>query len=208
MNDKIINVVIADDNRFFCDALKDSLQFHKEINILKTLTSLNQVIAYTKTNFFDVLILDINFNGESSLDYIEEIKQDKDFKIIILTTLNTNIFKNKTLKNKHINAFVGKDSELIKFKEIIISTYYSKMENKITLKNKVNIDDLSFTKRKIEVLQSLYKFSNMKEEELSKKLNISVSCLKTHKRELFEITNTKNTPELIKFGIQNRIIVS
>ena len=208
MNDKIINVVIADDNRFFCDALKDSLQFHKEINILKTLTSLNQVIAYTQTNFFDVLILDINFNGESSLDYIEEIKQDKDFKIIILTSLNTNIFKNKALKNKHINTFVGKDSELIKFKEIIISTYYSKMENKITLKNKVNIDDLSFTKRKIEVLQSLYKFSNMKEEELSKKLNISVSCLKTHKRELFEITNTKNTPELIKFGIQNKIIVS
>ncbi|MGJ8745021.1 hypothetical protein [Polaribacter sp.] len=47
-----------------------------------------------------------------------------------------------------------------------------------------------------------------KEKELSKTLHISESSLKSHKRDLFEITNTKNTPELIKFGIQQGIIIS
>ncbi|WP_299434498.1 hypothetical protein [uncultured Aquimarina sp.] len=36
---------------------------------------------------------------------------------------------------------------------------------------------------------------------------VHVNALKSHKRELFEITDTKNTPELIKFGIQNGLII-
>ena len=78
--------------------------------------------------------------------------------------------------------------------------------NKIS--SKISVDNYKFTKRKLEVLQALYIHSDKNEKELSTILNITESSIKSHKRELFEITNTKSTPELIKFGIRKGLIVS
>ena len=207
MNKTPIKVVIADDNRFFCEALKDSLHQHDEINVIAFVTTIQEVIQFTNNNFLDILILDINFNGENSLDYINQIKGENQFKIITLTTLNNNFIKNRALENK-IDAFIGKDSDLSKFKDIIINCYNTEGEKAIDNSSKIKVGNLIFTKRKLVVLEALYKHSDKKEKELSTILNITESSLKSHKRELFEITNTKSTPELIKFGIQNGLIVA
>lgn len=208
MNNEIIKVVIADDNVFFCDALKDSLQNHNNIDVVKTISNLDSLIEFSKTKSFDLLILDVNFNGVNSLDYLNKIKNQKsNFKIIALTTLNNNFIKNKALENG-IDTFVGKDTDFNKFKEILTDCYYSSKKSIKYNFKKINIKNLIFTKRKIEILQALYKFSDLKEKEISEKLNISENSLKTHKRDLFEITNTNNTIDLIKFGIQNGIIIS
>ena len=208
MMNKTIEIVIADDNRFFCDALKDSLNTHKELHILHTFTTLKALIEYTNNYNLDVLILDVNFNGESSLDFIDEIKRkNKDFKIIALTTMNNNFIKEKAINNG-VDIFVGKDGDLQNFKEIILNCFFdATIPNKNT-SSKINIENYTFTKRKLEVLQALYIHSNKNEKELSTILNITESSLKSHKRELFEITHTKSTPELIKFGIQKGLIVA
>ncbi|MDX6746092.1 response regulator transcription factor [Polaribacter sp. PL03] len=208
MMNKTIEIVIADDNRFFCDALKDSLNTHKELHILHTFTTLKALIEYTNNYNLDVLILDVNFNGESSLNFIDEIKRkNKDFKIIALTTMNNNFIKEKAINNG-VDIFVGKDGDLQNFKEIILNCFFdATIPNKNT-SSKINIENYTFTKRKLEVLQALYIHSNKNEKELSTILNITESSLKSHKRELFEITHTKSTPELIKFGIQKGLIVA
>ncbi|MFD2528346.1 MULTISPECIES: response regulator transcription factor [Polaribacter] len=202
-----INIVIADDNRFFCDALKDSLNFHEELNVIQTFNNLDHLISFTSLNKFDVLILDVNFNGKSSLDFLNEIKKNNNFKIIALTTMNNNYIKNKAISNG-VDFFVGKDEDLENFKEVILTCFMSKTVKKNKSSFKVEIDNYKFTKRKLEILQALYDYSNKKEKELSAILNITESSLKSHKRELFEITLTKSTPELIKFGIQKGIIIT
>lgn len=207
MNNIPIKVVIADDNRFFCEALKDSLQQHQEINVIAFVTTISEVIHFANNNIFDILILDINFNGANSLDYINQIKGENQFKIITLTTLNNNFIKNRALENS-VNAFIGKDSDLSKFKDVIIDCYNNDKTETVKTNSKIRIGNLVFTKRKLVVLQALYKYSDKKEKELSTILNITESSLKSHKRELFEITNTNSTPELIKFGIQNGLIVA
>lgn len=209
MINKTIKIVIADDNRFFCDALKDSLNIHKELSVIKTFTTIQELINYTNQANFDILILDVNFKGENSLDFINDIrKSSSEFCIISLSTLNNNYIKGKAVE-MGVNYFVSKDSDLSNFKKTILNCYnnytqlsHSKSGNKITINNMV------FTKRKLEILQALYHFANQKEIDLAKKLNLSISALKTHKRELFEITNTNNTPELIKFGIKNGLILN
>lgn len=202
---KPIEIVIADDNHFFCEALKDSLNAHDEFTINHIFTTINSLITFTKTNQFDILILDINFNGESSLDFISEIrKNNSDFKIISLTTLNNNAIKNEAIQ-KGVDLFLGKDSDFSIFKYVILNCF--KGETSILKKDIYKINNRKLSARKIELLQSFYKNAAKTEKELSKILNISESTIKTHKRELFEITNTKNTAELIKFGIQNGLII-
>lgn len=203
-----IQVVIADDNRFFCDALKDSLQQHKEITVTNTFTTLNELISFTNNSFLNILILDINFNGLSSLDYIKQIKpKEAFFKIIALTTLNNNYIKEKALENG-VDLFVGKDSNLSAFKNKILDCFHNDNQQDNNSSSKIHLNNFIFTKRKLEILQVLYKHSDKTEKEISTILCISESALKSHKRELFEITNTKNTLELIKFGIQNGLIIA
>ena len=208
MKNNLIKIVIADDNRFFCEALKDSLNIHKELSVAHTFTSLDPLIYFTKTHNFDVLILDVNFHGQSSLDVVDKIKTKRNrFKIIALTTMNNNFIKEKAYSNG-VDFFVGKDTDLSNFKEVILNCFHNNLATIDTNSTKIKIGNYIFTKRKLEILQALFIHSDKKEKELSKTLSISESSLKSHKRDLFEITNTNNTPELIKFGIQNGLIVS
>ena len=208
MSENPIRVVIADDNRFFCDALKDSLNNHKELNVINTFTTLNELINFTNLHNLDVLVLDVNFNGESSLDFINKIRiKESNFKIIALTTMNNNFIKQKAYLNG-IDFFIGKDTDLANFKDEIINCFYSNLTAIEIKSKKIKIGNYIFTKRKLEIIQALYIHSDKKEKELSTILNITESSLKSHKRELFESTNTKSTPELIKFGIQNGLIVA
>lgn len=203
-----IKIVIADDNRFFCDALKDCLDTHAEFKVINTFTTLKELINFTNYQTLNLLILDVNFNGESSLDFIDALKKEKsDFKIIILTTMNNNFIKEKAL-NKGVDAFVGKDGNLENFKKIILDCFNNQALKKDKISSKIKIDNYTFTKRKLEILQALFVHSDKTEKELSAILHITESSLKSHKRELFEITHTKSTPELIKFGIQKSLIIA
>ncbi|AUC84447.1 hypothetical protein CW731_03640 [Polaribacter sp. ALD11] len=205
---KPLRIVVSDDNRFFCDALKDSLNIHEELNVIETFTTLKKLIEFTSSHNLDVLILDVNFNGQCSLDYIEKIKPvHKNFKIIALTTMNNNFIKEKAINNG-VDFFVGKDGNLESFKEVILNCYVEEPVKNNKIYSKINIDNYTFTKRKLEILQALYFHSDKNEKELSAILNITESSLKSHKRDLFEITHTKSTPELIKFGIQKGLIVA
>lgn len=207
MNRTSIKIVIADDNRFFCDALKDSLNKHKELSVKNTFTTINDLIKFTQNNNLDILILDVNFNGENSLDFIPQIKQpSSNFKIIALTTMNNNYMREKA-HNKGVDLFIGKDGDLANFKSVILDCFNNDRVKKSKINAKIKVGNYTFTKRKLEILQALYIHSDKKEKELSETLNITESSLKSHKRELFEISNTKNTPELIKFGIQNGLIL-
>ncbi len=203
---KPIKIVIADDNRFFCEALKDSLQNHNSFKIVSTFTNLTKLIDFTKNHSFDLLILDINFKGINSLDYLDKIKSNGSFKIIALTTMNNVYIKNQAL-NKGVDCFVGKDSDFSAFKSTIISCFNNQTKSKIIKKNKFEIEDKLITKRKLQILQALYDYSENNEAEIAEKLFISKTTFKNHKTELFEITNTKNTPDLIRFGIKNGLIV-
>lgn len=208
MNKPRIKIVIADDNKFFAAALKDSLKQHNEFTVIATLNTINDVINFTNNNTLDILILDVNFNGVSSLNYITVIKNSNSlFKIIALTTLNNNFIKREAEK-KGIDFFVGKDTNLSNFKTKILDCFYGNITQiKTKTSTKITVKNLTFTRRKLYVLQELYTHSEKNESELSKVLNISESTLKSHKRELFEISNTKNTSELIRFGIKNGLII-
>lgn len=203
-----LKIVIADDNKFFAEALKDSLKQHSEFKIIATLHTVDEVINFTQNNLLDILILDVNFKGISSLNYISKIRKHNSlFKILALTTLNNNFIKQEA-KEKGIDYFVGKDTDFSMFKNTILDCFYSSsVRKKVNNLSKITINNLKFTKRKLAVLQALYTHSEKNGKAVASILKINENTLKSHKRELFEITNTKSTSELIKFGIKNGLII-
>ncbi|MCT4638244.1 MAG: response regulator transcription factor [Bacteroidales bacterium] len=79
------------------------------------------------------------------------------------------------------------------------TTYYDvKTLTKIDSKNK------TLTKRELEVLKLIA--TGLKESEIAKKLFISINTVKYHKKNLFSKYNIRNSAELIRFAINNKII--
>ena len=205
-----IKVAIADDNIFLAEALAENLNNSDSIKVTKTIDSVSGLIAYMPESDFDILILDINFNGTSSLDYIDQIKKHrKNFKIIALTTLD-NEYTRQLAKAKGIDFFKGKNTAYDNFIQTVINCHNSKKTSKVKkrISNTVLINKVKFTQTKVNVLKALYEHSGKTEIEIAKYLNISVSSLKTHKRQLYEMTNTTRIVDLIKFAFNNGILIS
>lgn len=204
-----IEVVIADDNIFLAKALAENLNNSEAIHVSNTFEDIQSLVEYVPNSSFDILILDINFNGQSSLDFIEQIKAVRtDFKIIALTTLNNSFIKQEALK-KGIDLFKGKNTAYENFDQVIINCHTAAE----AIKNKSNstsyfIQNIRFTQTKIKVIKGLYNHSGKTETEIANILNISTSALKTHKRQLFEMTNTSKIVDLIKFGLKNGILIN
>ncbi len=164
---------------------------------------------YCKSSSFDILILDVNFGGINTLEQIKEIRHSiSDFKIIVLTTLENNYIKTLA-HNANINAFISKNSSFKNFESVIEDCYENLSFFRIAIEEKTSIviNGISFTERKIEILKALYKFSYENEKNIAEKLNISYETLKSHKRELFEMTDTHRLVDLIKFGLKNGILL-
>ena len=209
MKDNTIKVVIADDNVFFSETLKVSLEAVSDIHITAILNEYESLVAYCKSSFFDILILDVNFAGINTLENIHEIRPNKDdFKIIVLTTIEKQYIKTLA-HNANVNAFVSKNESFKNFEYIIRDCHKNETYYKIDIKEKTTIDinGIVFTNRKVEILQFLYKYSYETEKELANRLNISFHALKSHKKELFEMTNTNKLIDLIKFGLKHGILL-
>jgi len=206
-NNELIKIVIADDNVFFGEALRDSLN-RKNIQVLALFNTIEDLCYYTSKHDFDILILDINFNGISSLDYLSTIKpQQAFFKILCLTTLNNNYVKNRALEGG-VHSFIGKDSIFNDFETILLNCFHDSSSPPPPKPfHKVNINSLTFTQRQLKILDALYEYAGKTESEIADFLCISIYTLKSHKRELFEITDTKNNTDLVKFGIKNGLIL-
>ncbi|MEQ3665314.1 MULTISPECIES: response regulator [unclassified Olleya] len=204
-----IKIIIADDNKFFAQALKESLEKNPKLKIIKMFYQLDDLANNCSSFYFDILILDINFKGENSLLIIDQLKSKLNvFKIIILTTLVNNYTKKLAASNGVFN-FKSKDETLHNF-DLELIKIVKHEDNNNTQKvyyKKTSIASVKLTDTKINILQELYTSASLNEELIAKKLNISIATLKTHKQQLFALTGTKNVSHLIKFGIKNGIIL-
>lgn len=202
-----IQLVIADDNLFFAEVLAENIDEQKGFNVKKVFSNIDDLILFCDKNELDILVLDVNFNGDSSLEHIEKIRKDPSrFKIIILTSMYNDF--NMGIAEKHgVELFLSKEKTFKGFHEIIKKCFYEDDEKTASSKSFIEIDGVKFTDTKINILKSLYKYSGKKEAEIAEFLNISESSLKTHKRQLYEMTNTNRIADLLKFGFENGILL-
>lgn len=196
-------IIIADDNKFFLGILENYLNSMDCFNVIACCSSIEETIKHTNNKQFDVLIIDLSFNGVRSLDYINTIRPNKNlFKVICLTSYNNNIILNDAIADG-VDLFVGKDSDFKNFPEAIV-TLMDVKENNEAYDTPQATSVLS--DRQITVLKCCYLFNT--EKEMCSHLNISLNTLKMHKQHLFSKTGTKNTLDLIKYGIKQGIIIT
>ena len=105
MNDKHLNILLADDDIDDCKFFSDALDALPVSTNLKTLNDGEQLMNYLFENsdsLPDVVFLDINMPRKNGLDCLLEIKTNsklKDLPVVILSTSNSEEKKNLNMKN-------------------------------------------------------------------------------------------------------------
>lgn len=201
-------LAIVDDSDFIRSMFKRYFHIEKQINCIKTYYNINPFIIDLKAGLkLDILILDINLFGVSSLNYMSQIRESNpELKIVIYTSYEDPDFLIKSLRLGacgyliKANNMQEVEADLFEFLkgEVKIS---SKMAHKLSIylrKNESKIDHgiESLTSREKDVLKLLAE--GYEYDEIGEHIGIATNSVRTHIRSIYRKLQVKNSVQAAK----------
>lgn len=211
---KSINILVADDHQIMRDGILSLLDEEEAVNnIYEASTGREALKKCQEHNEIDVVFLDISMPDMDGIKAAEKIKEAfPGLEIIALSMLKDDESVRKMLKagaSGYVLKSAGK-TDLLKALENIRDgkPFYSEeitfqiMKNYIdsrTQTSKNNSTDL--TTREIEILQLIVEEHT--NQEIAERLYISKRTVDTHRTNLLQKTNSKNTAGLVRYALKN-----
>lgn len=211
---KAIRILLADDHQIIRDGIKLMLKKNPEFSIEHEVNNGREVLEYLSSNAdkIDVVLMDINMPEKNGIeatqhinDYIEGVK------VLALTMHAEETYITSMLKAGAL-GYVLKESGT----EELVSAIKAVAEGRKYYSNEVSITMINalmnaekpkaqvLTDREVEVLSHIAMGSTNK--EVGELLFISGRTVETHRRNILEKLELRNTAELIRYAIENQLI--
>ncbi len=210
-----IKVIIVDDHKLVTDCIGLFLKGAQDIEVIGVAHSGKDALQMLKKMIPDVVLLDISMPEMTGIQLTEAIKKKyNDIKILILS-MHSDYNNISDAIDAGADGYVPKDvssEELVEAIETVSrgkNYFHSTISDEI-VKNYANKRQKNssilpqLTKRELEVLQLFAEGYN--NSEIAERLFLSVRTIESHKNHILQKTNMKNSVELIKFAIKNKII--
>jgi DNA-binding NarL/FixJ family response regulator len=216
----LITVLIVDDHKIIRDGIKSLLEDVENIKILGEASNGLEAIEFFKNQPTDVVIMDIRMPEMSGIETTKYLTENyPGVKVLALTMHDEEAFIYKMLnagasgyllKNVGKEEFVTAINKIYKGEnyfsldmatKMITNMMFAKPNDKA---EHVEDDDMQLTKREIEVIKLIAE--GLTSQDIADKLFISPRTVDTHRRNLLQKLNVKNTAELIKFAIKHNIV--
>lgn len=200
----MIKVCLADNNPVTHFGVKSYFKDHAEISIVANVGNFLMVRDILLTKDIDVLILDLDLEGLSSIFEVKALlKSFPKTKIIIFSNLSEQIYAPNAIK-AGVSGYVHKTEKLETLGASIIKVYQGKIIiNETVKKNLALIAKQSkserlyrkLSNREIEVLR--YLSDGKKNNEIAKILNLNEKTISTYKLRLLTKLNVTNLVDLV-----------
>jgi len=210
----MIKLLIADDHQVLIEGLVELLNGFNHITVNQTTNNGQEVLEILKEHTIDVILLDINMPVMNGLDACKKIKQKyPDTKVLAMSSLDKGSFIQQMLKNGASGYLLKNTSqdELITAIETVYrgETFINEQTNKILLNSIMNQKPNeafipTLTRREKEVLDLIAK--EMTTSEMSEELHISLNTIETHRRNLIQKFNVRNSVGLVREAMLKGII--
>ena len=209
------DLIIVDDHLIFRQGLRSLITLENFATVIGEASNGIEFLELLSHLKPDVVLMDIDMprmNGMEATRKALEIIPD--LKIIAFTMFGDEDYYYKMI-DLGVKGFILKSSginELEKaIQDIMMGESYFSNELLRKIINNLGRDHAKksaevgrLTARELEVLQHIcFGLSN---EEMAQKLFISAKTVKSHRANLLEKTNSKNTPALILFALKNKLI--
>lgn len=209
-----IKILIADDHTIIRNGLKLMLDKNSKFKIVGDVNSGSAAIDFVNKNpnQVDIVLMDIDMPGMNGIEATKILtSKHPHIKVLALT-----MHKEEKFINDMINAgalsYILKETDIPELVQAIENTaqgkkYYSNevsmsLINALMKKGTDNGHDLS--KRELDVLKLIA--SGMTNKEAGEKLFISARTVESHRRNILDKLDFKNTSEMIRYAIENDLI--
>lgn len=219
--DRKIRIHLADDHQVLIDGMQTLLKTHPQFEVIGFSLNGENLIQDALENNCDILVMDINMPIKDGIGVMKEYQpQSHPFKIIILSSYDD--FKIiKEVLRYGAQGYLSKEcagENIIEAIETVMSGkeyFSSNIQEKIlnfftnqpltsSRQNSRGILNGNLTEREIEIIRLIaMEYSN---KEISEELNISISTVETHRKNLGKKLNLKSTVGLVKYAIKNNLI--
>ncbi|MGD8428532.1 MAG: response regulator transcription factor [Balneolaceae bacterium] len=212
-----IKILLADDHKIIRDGIKSMLDGKNDFKIVAEADNGKKVLELCRSVPVDLIIMDINMPELNGIELTKLVKEQfPDIQVLTLTMMN---------QDKHIRQMikVGASGYILKSSgseelEKAIRTimkgehYFSKDATKVIMKDLVesggkhkSLGSEELTDRELEILGLICQ--ELTNKEIADKLFISVRTVDAHRRNLLQKTGARNTAGLVKYALQNNLIL-
>lgn len=215
---KLIRLLLVDDHQMVRDGIRVMLESKESFFRFEIDEAENGEIAIRKIlkKDFDLVLMDYQLPGMSGFETVQKIRlYKKDMKVLVLSNYDEFSYV-KSMINEGVNGYILKNidpSQLLHAIETVLSgkQYYS---NEVSLKlidsakNPEKPLPLSaktgLSKRETEILKMIA--LEMTNDEIAKSLFISKRTVDTHRQNLLNKLQVKNTAGLIKAAYEFKLL--
>ncbi len=214
---KIIRLIIVDDHQMVRDGIRVMLESKENFLRFEIDEAENGEIAVSKIlkKNFDIVLIDYQLPGMSGIETLQRIRlYKKDIKVLALSNYDEFSYV-KSMIDGGANGYILKNiepSQLINAIQSVLAgiPYYS---NEVALKlidsaknpvKTILTRKSGLTKRELEILKMIA--LEMTNDEIAKSLFISKRTVDTHRQNLLNKLNVKNTAGLIKAAYEFNLL--
>jgi len=214
---KIIRLLIVDDHQMVRDGIKVMLESKENFLRFEIDEAENGEIAVSKIlkKNFDIVLIDYQLPGMSGIETLQRIRLYKnDIKVLTLSNYDEFSYV-KSMMDGGANGYILKNiepSQLINAIQSVLAgiPYYS---NEVALKlidsaknpvKAIQTRKSGLTKRELEILKMIA--FEMTNDEIAKSLFISKRTVDTHRQNLLNKLDVKNTAGLIKAAYEFNLL--
>lgn len=217
-----ISVLLVDDHQIIRDGLRALLMDVSEVQILGEAENGRQALDFLAKQAVDVVIMDVNMPEMNGVDATTQIMTlFPDTPVLCLSMHDEIEYISKMLQagaSGYILKNSGKEELVMAITKVhngekyfssevsyaMMMTYIGGLNNPSQQKLSTNKYAVQLTKREVEIIRLIA--SEMTNQEIADKLNISLRTVDTHRRNLLQKLGVKNTAGLVRYAIQNNLI--
>ncbi|MCA9734817.1 MAG: response regulator transcription factor [Anaerolineales bacterium] len=206
------NILVVDDHRFIHDVISKILSTVKDMTITGHAANGLEAIQLCRNAQPDIILMDIMMPVMDGLEAVRTIHvKYPQIKILVLSSYQDHESVHLMLKNGAVGYVTKSEltAELINVIRTVISgkNVFSPEVMEFLRHSSPNpgiVNKFNLTDREIEVLLLLAE--GLQNQQISDRLEISVSTVKYHKNNIFEKLNVQTQSEALVIAVKNNLI--
>ncbi|KIM09684.1 MAG: LuxR family transcriptional regulator [Sulfurovum sp. FS06-10] len=201
----MIKICLADSSPVVIKGLQSYFQGNAKFEVTAVAKNLELLLSKLDGKKIDILLLDIELNGLSSIRDVKSLLNDfPETKIVLFTSVSEQMYGSTAIK-AGVSAYISKDSELKELENALLKVvdgtvvFSDVVKKSMALLNKENKSERLFKKlstREIEVLR--YLNDGKKNKEVAQILGLDEKTISTYKLRLLAKLNVTNLVDLLK----------
>lgn len=204
-------ILLVDDHQMVLDGLAYIFQQGNRFEVVSKVNSGKEALRVIENIKVDVVITDMDMPNMTGLELLEKIKDlNNEIKVVILSMHSDNQLVKKVMQ-KNADGYVLKSSDeeemilavdqVCNGKKFISNTI---TENLLSKSDTPTTYSESLSKRELEILKLVAEGYNS--HEIGEQLFISSRTVETHRTNIMNKLEIKNTVGLVRYAIQHKLV--